>query len=242
MGEWFESWFDTTYYHKLYKKRDFVEAERFIKNLFQFLNPGEKARVLDLACGKGRHAIFVNSLGYDTTGVDLSKNSIKHAKEFENETLRFFRHDMRDQLDQSNFDVVLNLFTSFGYFENKAENEQVIAAISASLKSDGYLVIDFFNANQVLANLVECEEIQRDELKFQISKEIIDGKVVKHIRFDDKGKSYHYQEKVQLLALKDFKHFLSQANFSIEHIFGNYDLEPFNNNSDRLIIIAKKKK
>lgn len=240
MGEWFESWFDTAYYHKLYKARDFEEAEVFIKNLFNFLNPSKDIKVLDLACGKGRHAIFVNSLGYDTTGVDLSENSINEAKKFENEHLRFFRHDMRDPLSKDSFDVVLNLFTSFGYFDDKYDNELVISAIRNTLKPNAYLILDFLNADQVRSSLVEYDEVQRGDITFQISKEIADGKVVKHIRFEDKGEKYHYQEKVQLLELEDFQQFLSNSGFDIRYTFGNYQLDALTKNADRLIIIAQK--
>ena len=122
MKEWFESWFDTHYYHVLYKNRDHSEAEVFIKNLFNELAIQPGVNVLDLACGKGRHSIFVNSLGFDTTGVDLSTKSIAEAKINESETLRFFEHDMRNPLPNSEFGLVLNLFTSFGYFDCDDDN------------------------------------------------------------------------------------------------------------------------
>ena len=136
-AEWYVDWFNSPYYHLLYNNRNEDEANLFIDNLCNKLELKTNTKIWDLACGKGRHAIFVNSLGYDTTGVDLSENSVKHAKEFENETLRFFRHDMRDELDQLNFDVVLNLFTSFGYFEKDSDNFKVIQTIKSSLKQNG---------------------------------------------------------------------------------------------------------
>jgi len=242
MEEWFASWFDTAYYHVLYKERDFEEAERFITNLFRHLKPGKKARVLDLACGKGRHAVFVNSLGYDTTGVDLSENSIRKAKAFENERLRFFRHDMREPLPGESYDVVLNLFTSFGYFDDKSENEAVIKSIYNTLTDDGYLVIDFLNATYVRENLIPHTTINRGNILFDISKKIEQDKVVKHIRFKDQDGDFYFKEQVQLLELSDFQDFLSAADFTIEEVFGNYDLEPFHEGSERLIIIAKKEK
>src|SRR5690554_744393 len=83
---WFETWFDTSYYHILYQNRDFVEAERFITNLLAFLKLPAGSNCLDLACGKGRHSVFLNKHGLKVTGVDLSENSINEAKTFENET------------------------------------------------------------------------------------------------------------------------------------------------------------
>ena len=74
---WYASWFDTPYYHILYKDRGYDEAQAFMRALMAYLKPKDSAKILDLACGKGRHSVFLNSLGYNVTGVDLSKNSIR---------------------------------------------------------------------------------------------------------------------------------------------------------------------
>ena len=78
--QWYASWFDTPYYHILYKDRDYTEAQGFMDNLTNYLNIPEGGKILDLACGKGRHSVYLNSLGYDVTGVDLSEKSINHTK------------------------------------------------------------------------------------------------------------------------------------------------------------------
>src|SRR3989344_5362829 len=123
--EWFECWFDSPYYHVLYKNRDFTEAELFIDNLVQLIKPSKSNRILDLACGKGRHAIYLNKKGFDVTGIDLSEKSIECAKISGNETLHFYTHDMRKLFRSNYFDIVLNLFTSFGYFEQEREDNAV---------------------------------------------------------------------------------------------------------------------
>ena len=110
-NEWFEDWFDSPYYHLLYKNRDYSEAESFIDNLISFLKPEEGSRFLDLGCGKGRHSIYLNKKGFDVTGIDLSENSIAAAKEFENEQQNFYVHDMRKLFRTNYFDCVVNLFT-----------------------------------------------------------------------------------------------------------------------------------
>ena len=118
---WFASWFDTDYYHILYKDRNDDEAQQFMDNLTHYLNLPEEAKILDLACGKGRHSIYLNSLGFDVTGADLSENSIAEASKFSNKNLRFKEHDMRISFEEK-YDAIFNLFTSFGYFENDADN------------------------------------------------------------------------------------------------------------------------
>ena len=85
--DWFTDWFNTSYYHILYKDRNDADAQLFMKNITAFLALPKTAHILDLPCGKGRHALFLNSLGYKVTGADLAENSIKYAKQFENEKL-----------------------------------------------------------------------------------------------------------------------------------------------------------
>ena len=152
--QWYASWFDTPYYHILYKDRDYSEAQGFMDNLTNYLNLPEKGKILDLACGKGRHSVYLNTLGYNVTGVDLSEQSIKHAKQFENDTLKFKVHDMSKPY-QDKFDAVFNLFTSFGYFEDESCNLNTIKAIKSELNEFGFGVIDFMNVNFVKTNLID---------------------------------------------------------------------------------------
>ena len=239
--EWFGTWFNSPYYHILYKNRDFKEAERFLSNLKSALQIPASATLLDLACGKGRHSIFLNQLGYDVTGVDLSEESIQHASQFENEQLRFAVHDMREPLTQQ-FDFVLNLFTSFGYFETEEENQQAITTMAKALKPGGKLVIDFMNAKKVLANLVSKEQKSEDGVVFDIQREYTDGHIYKHIAFEDNESKYQFTEKVEALFSVDFIKYFNFAGLQLESTYGNYDLEDFNSTtSDRLILIASKK-
>ncbi|MFS8082300.1 MAG: class I SAM-dependent methyltransferase, partial [Ginsengibacter sp.] len=111
---WFKEWFNSPYYHKLYFNRDKVEAADFINRLVGYLNPPADSKMLDMACGKGRHSIQLASKGFDVTGVDLSEDSILSAKKFENNHLHFFVHDMRLPFWINYFDYGFNFFTSFG--------------------------------------------------------------------------------------------------------------------------------
>jgi SAM-dependent methyltransferase len=241
MSSWFESWFDTKYYHILYKNRDFAEAEKFINNLNIDLNINHDAKVLDLACGKGRHSVFLNKKGLNVTGVDLSKESIAHAKKYENNSLKFFVHDMRKPIDENSFDFVFNLFTSIGYFESDNDNLEMLNSIASYTNENGVLVIDFMNATKVVNDLVSYEEKLIEGITFKISKEVKDGFIVKTIEFVDNGQAYKFFEKVQVLTFDIFKNLFNQTNFKIYKIAGNYDLSEFDvEKSDRLIIFAKK--
>lgn len=238
--EWFADWFDTTYYHTLYKNRDVSEAKQFIQRLIEYLPLKKDDRVLDLACGKGRHAVTLSECGFKVLGVDLSVNSIYEAKQFENDSLAFAVHDMREVLPNEQFDGIFNLFTSFGYFDSIDENQKAVNSIAKMLKSDGILVIDFMNAHQVVANLVESETKCVDGITFNIRRNFDGTHIYKHISFYADGQEHSFTEKVQALTLGDFSALLDAANFKILDSFGDFDLKPFEETtSDRLIIIAQ---
>lgn len=236
---WFASWFDSPYYHILYKERNYREAQLFMDNLTHYLNLPEKAKVLDLACGKGRHAIYLNQLGYNVIGADLSENSILEAQKNSNETLHFEVHDMREKFDDK-FDAIFNLFTSFGYFENDEDNFTTLKAIKESLTEYGFAVIDFMNVTNVLNNLVPEEEKQVNGIVFHIKRYLKDGHIFKEIDFEDQGHHYHFIEKVKALTLKDFEEMMEQAGIFLLDIFGDYKLNKFHKTeSERLIMIFK---
>ena len=238
---WFANWFNSPYYHTLYKNRDEKEAEFFIENLVQYLNLKKRSKLLDIACGKGRHATYFNSLGFDVVGVDLSPNSIASAKKNENATLQFEIHDMRKIYQKNHFDVVTNLFTSFGYFDNVQDEQKAIGAMASNLKSGGLLIIDFMNVKKSITNLIASEQKTIDGITFDISRKVENQHIIKDVHITDSKKEHHFQEKVKALTLADFSDFITNAGLKIIDIFGNYKLEKFNaQTSDRLIIVAKK--
>lgn len=239
--EWFATWFDTHYYHVLYAHRDDQEAELFISNLLRFLEVDKaKASLLDLACGKGRHSIYMNKLGFNTMGVDLSAQSIAHAKQFENDQLRFQVQDMREPLPEK-FSHIFNLFTSFGYFDSIEENQKVMQAIQSMTTENGILVIDYLNAHKTVKNLVKSENKTINNIQFDIERKADKNHVYKYIDVTDGEVKARYMERVQLLKIEDFETLLKQIGYRITNSFGDFDLNPFDSEkSDRLILIAQK--
>lgn len=240
--EWFADWFDTSYYHTLYKNRDFTEAEGFIQRLVDTLDLPKKSSVLDLACGKGRHSVTLSNCGFDVLGVDLSANSIAEAKKFETEGLSFEVHDMREAIPNRTFNAVFNLFTSFGYFDSLNDNLRVIQSIRTMLKDQGILVIDFMNAVRIVNELVEKELKHVDGIDFHIERRYDGTHIFKEIRFDADNQHHSYMERVQALTLNDFVALLEGVDFEILRTFGDFQLNSFEeSSSDRLIIIAQLK-
>jgi cyclopropane fatty-acyl-phospholipid synthase-like methyltransferase len=236
---WFANWFDTPYYHILYKERNDKEAQFFISNLVHYLSLEKESTVLDLACGKGRHSIYLNELGFNVLGVDLSENSINIAKNSENDTLKFGVHDMRNPLEGT-YDAVLNLFTSFGYFETEDEHIKVLNNIQNAVNETGLAVLDYLNIEYVKQNLVAEETKTIEGITFKIHRKIENNFVIKDIYFEDKGENFHFTEKVKAYSLQDFEQMMESQEIYLLDTFGDYKLNKFyKNTSERLILIFK---
>ncbi len=241
-AEWFSTWFDSPYYHLLYSDRDQREADSFIDALVTYLHPKPNSRLLDLACGKGRHAVYLSAKGFDVTGVDLSVESIAHARQFEDEHLHFFEHDMREQLPHGPFDFIFNLFTSFGYFIHETENVVALRSATAALRPGGKMVIDFMNTERTMRELVAHEVKEAAGVRFELTRHIDHDFIVKDIRFrDEQGQPRHYQERVRALSRARFEEYFRMAGLRLAGILGDYQLGPFDEQtSSRMIFVLKK--
>jgi SAM-dependent methyltransferase len=240
--EWFESWFDTPYYHQLYNNRDYTEAESFITKLTADLQLPQNSRIIDLACGKGRHSVFLNQLGYDVLGLDLSRHSIEFDKQFENKTLKFNVHDMRSPIDADPVEAVFNLFTSFGYFDRENDDQKVFQSVYDVLKPGGFFVLDYLNEEYVRKNIIPEFVTKRGDIEFRINKKIEGRHIVKDIRFEADGKSHHFFEKVKLHTLEAINSYASDCGFERIKIWGDYQLNEFEKETSlRCINLFKKK-
>ncbi|MET2984616.1 class I SAM-dependent methyltransferase [Aureibaculum conchae] len=237
--EWFKDWFDTKYYHILYQDRNDDEAQVFMKYLTSFLQLKKHSKILDLPCGRGRHSVFLNQLGYDVIGADLSGNSIAFAKQFENESLHFEVHDMRDPFE-TKFDAIFNLFTSFGYFDDDQTNVQVLQNLKNGLNKGGVLVIDFMNVNHVKNFIVTKETISRNNIDFNIKRKVENNTIIKEIRFFADSREHYYTENIKFLPLDTLKSYFNAVGLKLKYTFGSYLLEDFDiESSSRLILILE---
>lgn len=238
---WYNNWFGTKYYDMLYAKRDETEAESFLNNLVSHLKPKPTDCFLDIGCGKGRHAVYLNSLGYHVTGIDLSSANIEHCKQFEKPDLKFYEHDMRRIHCTNVYGFALNVFTSFGYFEKTHHNQLAINAASLAVKKNGHFIIDYLNSSYVMKNLRSSEHKMIENVSFEITRSLENGFIKKTITVTENEIKSVFYEKVQALHLNDFEFLFQKAGLKIESVFGNYQLDDFDrNHSDRLIVVASK--
>lgn len=238
--DWFKSWFNTSYYHKLYEHRDSTDAQIFMDALINLLKLKKGDRVLDLACGRGRHALYLHKKGFTVKGIDLSKRNIAFARQHI-PSVDFEIKDMRENFGDSEFDYIFNLFTSFGYFDFRNQHLEAVKNMAFALKPDGVLVLDFMNAHKVHKGLVEDEVIDSDDISFRVKRYVQDEKIVKEIFVKDGEKELKYYEKVALLTPQDFEELFKQAKLKVIETFGDFNLSPYSEEqSDRLILMAQR--
>lgn len=239
--EWFGEWFDSPYYHILYNHRDEGEAKVFMDNLLAKLMVRPDSSILDIGCGRGRHAIYLNEKGFDVTGIDLSASNIEIANKSRNPKLQFEQHDMRRPYRQEAFHLVVNLFTSFGFFDTREEHRETIAMMARNLKPNGTLVMDFLNPYAVINQLVPEEIKEIEGIEFHINRRFDGEFILKEIAFTDQGQHYQYCEKVKAIRRTEFLEYFEHAGLRILEVLGNYELQPYEKeSSDRLIMIAQK--
>ena len=214
----------------------------FIDNITDFLKLNQGVKCWDLCCGKGRHSIYLNKKGYKVIGTDLSVQSISEASMSANSALEFYSHDMRKLFRTNYFDVVFNLFTSFGYFDKRQDDLNVFTSVAKALKPGGLFVFDFLNAEHVKKNIATNDVKTEDNIEFTITKTLENNTVVKSIEFTDNGVNYHFEERVKLFDKLYFESLARDCGLNILNTFGNYNLDEFElSQSPRLILVLQKK-
>jgi SAM-dependent methyltransferase len=241
--EWFKIWFSSPYYDILYKKRDKEEAAKLIDALARRLQIPSHSFILDAACGKGRHSIALAAKGFDVTGIDICVPAIIEAKKNELADLHFYLHDMRLPFYINYFDYAFNFFTSFGYFRTMREHNDATRTIAQSLKPNGVFTIDYLNVPYAEKRLKPSDTVEADNISFEIERWVDDKYFYKRIMVDDKAKHVNetYTERVEKFKLSDFTALLSLQGLQVENVFGDYELNKYNEEeSARLIITARK--
>jgi len=242
--QWFASWFDSVHYHRLYAHRSHAEAAGFVDALVGHLRPAPGAAMLDLGCGAGRHAKQLAARGFDVTGLDLAAGSIEAARASEGPRLRFRRHDMRVPFGRAAFDYVFSFFTSFGYFDDPAEQMAVVRNMARALKPGGRLVLDYLNVPYAEARLTPEEAVEIEGTRYQIRRWTDSRCFYKRIVVTDgpNATPFEYREQVARFSLYDFERMFARHDLEIDALYGDYRLNNYDaRTSPRLLLIARKR-
>lgn len=241
---WYEDWFNSENYLTVYRHRDESEAERLVELIVKHLNLNPSSSVLDMACGAGRHAISFAKRGFEVTAIDLSERLISEADksaEAAGVKIKFILSDILKFNTKIQFNLVVNLFTSIGYFEEDHEDFEVIKKAYTSLTDSGYFVIDYFNKNYLVKNLLPTTVFSENGVKIIQNRSFERNRVIKKIRIVNEIGTKEYFESVRLYSNEEMLNYLKNAGFRVVSQFGDY----FGNNYDsetspRLIIFAEK--
>ncbi len=212
-----------------------------MRNLTDHLRLPKGSRILDLGCGKGRHAFELHQLGFEVHGIDLSPASIQQAKQYERPGLSFSVADMREPFGNNDYDVILNLFSSFGYFGDQT-NQAVLRNVKTALNPGGIFVLDYLNPKKQLKDLIPEETLHIEGVEFHINRFEQDGYIIKTIGVKDGNAVHHFEEKLRLFEKEDLVNMLEEQGLLVKEIKGDYQMgELHPERSERLIPIAEKK-
>ena len=236
--DWFERWFGEEYI-ALYPHRNAAEAETVVSLIEATIHPVNVARVLDLACGAGRHSRALCKRWW-TTGLDLSEVLLRLAKR-EGVPAALVRGDMRVlPFRDESFDLVVNLFTSFGYFADDESHLHVVREVSRITRSGGYFVLDFLNTAQLKNALVPYDERRIGDQIVEQRREISeDGRYVTK-RICLRGTGQEFTERVRLFDPADLSAMMVAAGFKVTASLGGYDGAPLTQTSPRVMLFGTK--
>ena len=235
---WYKLWFGQDYL-ELYSHRDTGEAEAHVDFVERLFGERRPRAVLDLACGAGRHTLALRERGIRTLGIDLSLTLLAQPPKLPRVAGDIRRLPFRP----ATFDWVLNFFTSFGYFEHERENFQVLEEIVRVLAPGGRFLIDLFNRDRVLANLVAEEEQEVGGRRVEIRRWFDDTnqRVNKRITIHgDGGAPQSYLESVRAYREEEVTIGLRWAGLDVDATYGGFAGESFHRDSERLILVGRK--
>ncbi|MBA3343222.1 MAG: class I SAM-dependent methyltransferase [Gemmatimonadaceae bacterium] len=239
MAEWFETWFDETYL-ALYPQRDEEEAEHAAELIERLVGHRRVDRVLDLACGAGRHSRALAERWW-TAGLDLSEVLLAVARQADAAT-PLVRGDMRVlPFADATFGLVVNLFTSFGYFDSDGEHSDLIREVGRVTASGGTFVLDYLNADLLSRELIPYDESTSDKRVIVQRRSISEDGLYVTKRISIKGEEREFVERVRLFSRAELQGMMTDAGFDVTSVIGNYDGSQAGDDSPRMILVGTRR-
>ena len=246
MSEWYEDeglW--KGLYPFMFADRHFYLAEDEVNSVLS-LSGLEEGDILDLACGPGRHATVLARKGFRVTGVDLSsfllEKAVAHSRA-ENVHVDWVREDMRRFVRPESFDLVISMYTSLGYFDDRRDDVRVLQNIHQNLRAGGALVVDTMSKEWLAREFTPttCEELTDGRLLFRRHEIFDDWSRVRNrwtLIEGGRAETFSFQHSVYSgLELKDR---LLDVGFTAVELFGGLDRRAYDLNATRLVAVARK--
>jgi len=242
--EWWQKYFSDDYL-KLYKHDD-SETSRETDAIARMLqiDPGEK--ILDLACGFGRHSVKLAQRGFKVTGYDLSESFLKKAQELADSLevkLQLTQGDMREIPYKDEFDVVINMFTAFGFFDNEKEDLKVLKGVHKALKPGGQFLMDVINRENAV-RVDTPRRWMRENHSYLLEERFFDFfrsrlELTNHlILINGERKEANYS--VRLYTLTEMLGLFNSAGLVLTDVYGDFSGALYNAESPRMILVAQK--
>lgn len=246
MSQWFQNPdFWHAHHDRMFTKERLEGADEEIEAIEALAAATPPAQVLDLCCGPGRHSVALARRGYAVTGVDLTTEYLDLAQERAEAagvTPAFVQCDMRDFRMAEGFDLAINLFTSFGYFEDPADDDKVLSNVFASLKPGGAFVMDMMGKEILAKCFQERDWVEEDGILLLEERSINKDWtwVTNRCTFIDESGRRELNLSHRIYSAQELKVALIGAGFGQVIIYGSLDGAPYDPNAQRLIAVARK--
>lgn len=238
-ANWYKNWFGNEYL-TIYAHRDEWEAQKLLKLIQNHIHLDKSIKIVDLCCGQGRHALLLAEQGFEVYGIDLSRTLLEIAKYKKDPGQKafFIQADMRYLPMFRSFDLLLNLFTSFGYFETDKQNIAVFEQFSQVLRNQGNFVFDYFHAGHVSDNLIPFQSEKFGNVLVEQERHIENSRVQKKIMIEKGNNRSVFYESVKMYEPDQIISMMENSHLRIDHVFGDYAGNPLCGGSPRMIVIG----
>lgn len=245
---WYRTFFDAFYLRQYGPALTDALSEKQVDLLIDLLGLEPGARVLDLACGHGRHAIRLAARAMQVTGLDLSDVFLDKAREDAQAAgvkVRWIHGDMRELPFESEFDAVINLFTAFGYLEDDAEDARVVQAVAGALVPGGAVLIETIHRDNLVARFQpKMFERHVDDAVFVLHEHTLDllnSRIDDRVQVIQRGELFpERRTSVRLYTVPEFRRMFAEAGLELDAVHGNLHGEPLTLESHRMVVIGRK--
>ena len=245
--DWFESFFVEGGYARELERVPAEQTEREVDFMLEVLDLPGGARILDLCCGVGRHAVALAARGYRVAGLDLDGGALEKARDRAREAgveIVWHQADMRDIPYDGDLAAVISWFSSWGYYETDDEDARVLAAVARALKPGGQFLLEMANREGVFRRYREREWHEEPDGTLVLTRRELDLATsrnrVTEIVIEPEGRRKERWHRFRFYSLTELSRMLNEVGLAVEHTWGDSDGSPYGLTSRRLVVLARK--